>query len=349
MQTREELIAMLDRAGYCSDEIEETIGVLLQLKGCKVHSLVKQTDDEGRWLKARKSGIGGSDIAAIMGESTWKSAYDIWLDKTDQVPASEVKAQSEPARWGNLLEDTVAYEWAKRESKKIVKLSVTLASLVNPYFLANIDGFVLDDNGRVEAILEIKTTSAYNAEPWEVGPLPYYYICQANWYAMITGIEHIYLVCLVGGQRLFSHHMPRLESLCERMTIEGQKFWEVNVLQMVAPEWQAADRERIQQMELSTEVADQPLENMDDEINKLVGLYITARTKESELKKVKEALGTKIRAAMLGYREMLTQEHIASVSSASRRNCDFELLKSLHPQAYDDCVSMTVSNRLNIK
>ena len=36
------------------------------------------------WLAARRSGIGGSDIAAICGLSPYQTPYDVWLDKLGQ-------------------------------------------------------------------------------------------------------------------------------------------------------------------------------------------------------------------------------------------------------------------------
>ena len=41
--------------------------------------------DRIAFLEARKAGIGGSDIGAIMGLSKWKSPVDVWLDKTGRV------------------------------------------------------------------------------------------------------------------------------------------------------------------------------------------------------------------------------------------------------------------------
>ena len=34
------------------------------------------------WLLDRRKGIGGSDVSAILGLNKWKSAYQIWLEKT---------------------------------------------------------------------------------------------------------------------------------------------------------------------------------------------------------------------------------------------------------------------------
>ena len=36
------------------------------------------------WLRWRQKGIGGSDVAPILGISKWTSSIDIWLSKTNQ-------------------------------------------------------------------------------------------------------------------------------------------------------------------------------------------------------------------------------------------------------------------------
>lgn len=34
------------------------------------------------WLKLRRRGIGGSDVAAILGLSKWRTPLEVWQDKT---------------------------------------------------------------------------------------------------------------------------------------------------------------------------------------------------------------------------------------------------------------------------
>ena len=37
-----------------------------------------------KWLEYRRMGIGGSDVAALLGISKWKSPLELWLEKTGQ-------------------------------------------------------------------------------------------------------------------------------------------------------------------------------------------------------------------------------------------------------------------------
>ena len=57
------------------------------------------------WLKRRRAGIGGSDVAAILGISPWKTALDVYHDKTG---AAKDEPETENMRLGTALEQFVA-------------------------------------------------------------------------------------------------------------------------------------------------------------------------------------------------------------------------------------------------
>ncbi len=77
-------------------------------------STLEMTHDE--WLLDRRKGIGGSDVATILGLNKWKSPYQLWLEKTSQIDLEHT--ESEPAYWGNVLEEVVAKEFQERTGKK---------------------------------------------------------------------------------------------------------------------------------------------------------------------------------------------------------------------------------------
>lgn len=54
------------------------------------------------WLKWRKRGIGGSDVASLLGISKWKSEIELWLDKTNQT--NELLVENEAMLWGTIME-----------------------------------------------------------------------------------------------------------------------------------------------------------------------------------------------------------------------------------------------------
>lgn len=349
MQGFHECVEILFGAGIEPEDARKWAAVLQQLPKCKLHSAAQQFKDDEGWHTARSTGIGGSDIAAIMGESSWKSPYDIWISKTGQMPTEGQQQQSEAARWGNVLEDSIAYEWARRNNKKIIKIPVSLEANDAPWMLANIDGFVLDEYDRITGILEIKTTSLYNKDTWEVGPVPYYYICQAMWYTMITGLPGFDIVCLVGGQHLYSYYFPIDQELCECMKKAAYDFWHANVLGMKEPEVQATDLEKLQKQELEETEPAKPFVDETDATNNLVTAYIEMRDKIGALEKVKEELYAQIWSSMQRHDAMMTQSNVITVKRTNRRSCDLDMLARDFPEAYDACVTMKLSTSLNIK
>ena len=55
-----------------------------------------------QFLRERRSGIGGSDVAAILGLSRWKTAYQVWQEKTGRAAIDE--GDNERLHFGNVLE-----------------------------------------------------------------------------------------------------------------------------------------------------------------------------------------------------------------------------------------------------
>lgn len=60
--------------------------------------------DRDAWVAARIAGIGGSDAAAVVGESPFKSRIDVWQERVTGVPPM---FDSERAEVGRLLEDPI--------------------------------------------------------------------------------------------------------------------------------------------------------------------------------------------------------------------------------------------------
>lgn len=60
------------------------------------------------WLQWRTKGIGGSDVSIIAGINPFKSAHQLWLEKTGQVEPEQT--DSEYAHFGTLLEPLIRKE-----------------------------------------------------------------------------------------------------------------------------------------------------------------------------------------------------------------------------------------------
>ncbi len=104
-----------------------------------------------KFLAGRKKGIGGSDVAAILGFSPYKSPYQLWLDKTGRSERKE--SQNESAHFGNLLEDVVAKEFSRRSGMKVQRVTqqLSLENIGESWAIGNIDRAVINPKiaGRV--------------------------------------------------------------------------------------------------------------------------------------------------------------------------------------------------------
>lgn len=199
------------------------------------------------WLAARKSGIGGSDIAAIIGVSPFKTAVDVYLDKCGLVPDVEM---NEAMQWGVLLEDVVAKHYQDTSGAKVQRVGEMMRHPHFPWMLANIDRAIVTpgsrarfDGGKLQGadgILEVKTASAYKAGEWgapaDDDAIPTHYAAQAMWYLGIAGLEWCDVAVLIGGQKYLVKRIERDEETIKGMVERADEFWRGHVVAGVPPE-----------------------------------------------------------------------------------------------------------------
>ena len=201
-----------------------------------------------QFLAGRKKGIGGSDVAAILGFSPYKSPYQLWLDKTGRSERKE--SQNESAHFGNLLEDVVAKEFSRRAGVKVQRVTQQLFLEEHPWALGNIDRAVINPDiaGNVrfkdgalttDRLLECKTASEYMSKLFgEEGSdqVPDYYLTQCLWYLLITGCKVIDLAVLIGGNKFRMYRIERDEDLIQSIFNQVKAFWFNHVLADIPPD-----------------------------------------------------------------------------------------------------------------
>lgn len=199
--------------------------------------------DKKEFLSRRQQGIGGSDIAAIIGISPWRTPRDIYLDKKGM---SEPTEETEAMYWGTTLEDIVAKEYCKRTGFKVEKCNYLFKHKEYPFLIGNIDRAVCENGKkpvvkgelRTKRILECKTANSYSSNEWgESGTqvIPEFYKAQVQWYMGITGAEFCDVAVLIGGRDFRMYEIKRDERIIEYLFAEGVKFWREFVEQDIMP------------------------------------------------------------------------------------------------------------------
>lgn len=182
------------------------------------------------WLQYRTLGIGGSDVSIIAVINPFKSAHQLWLEKTGQIEPEQT--DSDYAHFGTLLEPIVRREFTERTGIRVRQKHMLLQSEEYPFMLADLDG-VIHEEGQM-AVFEAKTASAYKQDVWEEG-IPAPYIMQVQHYMAVTGAKRTYIAALVGGNHFYHHVVERDEEMIGKIIAMEKYFWEYHVMGGVEP------------------------------------------------------------------------------------------------------------------
>ena len=193
-----------------------------------------------QWLSYRRQGIGGSDAAAILGISPWRTARDLYYDKRNVVTA-DTQENWVALEMGHLLEDLVARIFAKKTGLHIYQRKIMFQHPRYPWMLADLDYLAELPDGST-AILEIKTTN-YNAREnwWYNGEeiVPVYYESQARHYMAVMNLDRVYFCCLYGNNEdeVIIRHLDRDYAYEAELIALEDTFWNEYVQKQQPPEY----------------------------------------------------------------------------------------------------------------
>lgn len=170
-----------------------------------------------KFLEDRRKGLGGSDIAPMLGLSKWKSPYQLYLDKRGELPETD---DNEAMYWGRELEPVIRRRY-EMETGQVVTMPGIKIDPVHPFMLANLDGQI-DDN----LILEIKT--ARTADGWgeiNTAEIPIAYALQCQWYLGRTGANTCDVAVLIGGADFRLYQIKEDIDLQRMLEAAAIEFW----------------------------------------------------------------------------------------------------------------------------
>ena len=176
-------------------------------------------DDWKRW---RQHGIGGSDVATICGLNKYKSAFQLWAEKTGRYD-DEIES-SESAYWGHQLEPVICAEFTKRTGLTVMLEQNLLQHEKYPWMLANLDGIVQSADAKY--IFEAKTAGAYRLQEWDQNYVPYPYQLQVQHYMAVTGFVGTYVAVLIGGQEFRINYIGRDDEIINMLIKLESQFWQ---------------------------------------------------------------------------------------------------------------------------
>jgi putative phage-type endonuclease len=200
----------------------------------------------------RAKGIGGSEIASILGISPYRSAYSLWLEKSGRERPADISNLPHVVR--GILGEEVARGILERDRLKRY-IPKTWRHPVKEHWLCSDDGYQLDDN----EILEIKcmgkdkhaTCGDATLPPRD--RVPEFYWCQCQWNLFVSGAVRCWFISF----RPEDESMHIVEVLPEpeeqaRIAAAVDAFWFGNVKADVPPERTEKDAVTVSVPELDT-------------------------------------------------------------------------------------------------
>lgn len=183
----------------------------------------------------RRKGLGGSDVAVILGLSNYSTPLQLFLEKTGKTPIAPEKKESDVQYWGNVMEPILVQEFRRRNNN--IKVSFPKDTIVHPLFdfmRANLDGYIDD----WEMVLETKTADCRKAYEWGADGsdiVPLEYLVQVVHYCLTTNSKGAKIVVLIGGNDYRELTYNRDTELENKILSACCDFWSA-VQKDIAPE-----------------------------------------------------------------------------------------------------------------
>lgn len=205
--------------------------------------------NRAQFVEDRRKGIGGSDVAAILGLDPYKTPYQLWREKR----AMDADAAGAAARRGQFLEPAILARYNAELAPHSTRRPV---SLVWDWRRGNIDELALFGSGE-EHVVEAKsvTREVFRrswGEPW-TDQVPDRALCQGLWYgslseaklidfavAVIPDDPDLVLGCTADEvMRVSDFHVFRVARNArveQQLVHHAAAFWHNHVLAGVAPD-----------------------------------------------------------------------------------------------------------------
>ncbi len=322
------------------------------------------------WLDWRRKGIGGSDLAAIMGVSPFRTARDVYYDKLNIVSADDEFDDNWVAKeMGTILEPLVARIFRKKTGYEIFQIKKMFHHPEYPFMLADVDYFVRLPDGST-AILEIKTTGEESVKEWwrdGEKTVPEYYEAQGRHYMCVTDIDSVFYCCLYGRSEddVIIREIKRDFEYEAEMIFLEQYFWKEHVMTKIPPPY--TEKGDLVMKSAKSHIGDADKEAPEVSLNESMSLKLDRYVKLQEEKKFYDSHSKKLESEMERIKGTLIMEMDTScraVCESNGRNYEVTYnpsqkmtidkdnllrLELQYPEIYKEFVRPSVSRRFYVK
>lgn len=296
--------------------------------------------DKESWLQYRKQGIGGSDAGAVCGLNPYRTAIQVYYDKTSDATED---IDNEAMRQGRELEEYVAKRFCEASGKRVRRANAMFYDEKNPFMLADIDRMIVGEN----AGLECKTASPYSEEKWRDDKIPLSYQLQCYHYMSVCNADAWYIAVLIYGRDFKYYRIERDDEVIKNLIRIEKEFWNEYVLKRVIPDpdgsktADAAIAERFKESKSITI----PLTGFNERLERRQEILSLLEKIETEKRQIDQELKLYLGDAEIAENE----QYRVSWKNFSRSSIDEKRLKAEQPEIYEKYRRETTSRRFTVK
>ena len=299
----------------------------------------------------RATYIGGSDVAAILGLSPWKSAFMLYQEKIgefeEEITPAKEKLLGRGKRWEPIVVEMLVDELRGRGHEvQILAQNQRYTDPEHSFLRAEIDLELLIDGEEVNG--EAKTVNPWAATDWgdeDSDEIPIYYAAQVMHGLMVKPRNRAVVAALTGfDDKPRIHWITRDEETIAGIRAREIEFWE-RIQSRTPPEPATADDVKwLYQRDAGTiSEADDALVSL---CQQLKDIKVDIKTMEAR----EELIATQIKLAMAEAATLLyAGKPIATWKTQSTRRVDIKALESAHPDIAEQFRTTTDSRVLRLK
>ena len=296
--------------------------------------------DKESWLRCRKQGIGGSDAGAVCGLNPYRTAIQVYYDKTSDTIE---EFDNEAMRQGRELEEYVARRFCEAAGKKVRRANAMFYDEKNSFMLADVDRMIVGEN----AGLECKTASPYMADHWRDDNIPLSYLIQCYHYMSVCNADAWYIAVVIYGKAFKYYRIERDDEAIELIIRIEKDFWYNHIIPKVLPDpdgSKTADTAIAERFKASQNITI-PLSGFNDRLQRRQELIKVIDHMEREKRQIDQEL-----KLYLGDAEVAeNDQYRVSWRNISRNSLDEKRLKEEQPQIYEKYRKVTTSRRFSVK
>jgi len=303
-----------------------------------------ETMTKEEWLKWRNKGIGGSDASVICGVNKYKSAVELWMEKTGQL---EPKEAGEAAYWGTVLEPIIREEFTKRTGLEVGIEKSILQHPYHPFMLANLDGMVIDPEKKCGYVFEAKTANPFAADNWDLD-VPEGYQLQVQHYMAVTGCTGAYIAVLIGGNQFKYYFIERDEEIISLLIKLEKQFWDC-VVKKKPPKLDGSKASSELLNRLYPKGKSKDIVPLPGEALGLIQQYEDALSTENEAVLKKEEAVNRLKDLLGGNQYGSAGGRLVAWTNVTSERFDSKALKSEQPEIYSKYVTVSSYRRFSIR